>query len=93
MSLGIAGEVGCPAPTAFLKKLLMRSVFLMAFSKTCKHQQSWEESSQIDGKSLMVEYEYALRVGIRRGLVNIRRKATALEPLRLLQPHNSCVRL
>lgn len=35
-SLRIAEGDGCPAPADFLRKLLMRSVFLMAFSKTCK---------------------------------------------------------
>lgn len=61
VSLRIAGGDGCPAPIDFLKKLLMRSVFLMAFSRSCKQQQSWEESNQIDGERLIAEYEYALR--------------------------------
>lgn len=93
MSLRIAGGDGCPAPVDFLRKLLMRSVFLRAFSKTCKHQQSWEESRQTDGERLIAEYEYALTVGARRGLVTVRRKANALESLCFLQPQNLCVRL
>ena len=92
-SLRIAGGDGHPAPIDFLRKLLMRSVFLMAFSKACKHRQSWEESSQMDGERLIAEYEYALRVGAKRGLVTVRRKANALEPLCLLQLHNLRVRL
>jgi len=71
----------------------MRSVFLMAFSNTCKHGQSWEESSQIDGERLIAECEYALRAGARRGLVTVRKKANALQPFCLLQPNNLCVRL
>lgn len=78
--------MGAQLQTDFLRKLPMRSVFLMAFSKTCKHQQSWEESRQIDGERLIAEYEYALRVGARRGLLAVRRKVNVLEPLRLQQP-------
>lgn len=93
VSLRIAGGDGHPAPTDFLRKLQMRSVFLMVFSKTCKHQQSWEESSQIDGERLIAKYEYALRVGARKGLVTVRSKANALDLLCLLQARNLNVRL
>lgn len=78
--------MGAQLQTDFYRKLPMRSVFLMAFSKTCKHQQSWEESRQIDGERLIAEYEYALRGGARRGLLAVRRKVNVLEPLRLQQP-------
>lgn len=59
VSLKIAGGDECPAPIGFLRKLLMRVVFLMALFKTCKHQQSWEERSRKDGERLFAAYEHA----------------------------------
>lgn len=59
VSLKIAGGDECPAPIGFLRKLLMRAVFLMAPFKTCKHQQSWEERSWKDRERLFAAYEHA----------------------------------